>query len=73
MAVFGTLMLGNNEIQNCDTALVVEGEEVFRLRERQHDGQLHVVFCVADVEPRSRPGRYKMVQKSTGNAVERTL
>jgi hypothetical protein len=28
-----TLTLGNNDITNCDAALVIEGEEVFRLRE----------------------------------------
>jgi hypothetical protein len=43
-----TLLLGDNEITNCDAALVIEGEEVFRLRERQHDGQLVVDFDVRD-------------------------
>ena len=28
-----TLTLGNNDISNCDAALVIEGVEVFRLRE----------------------------------------
>jgi hypothetical protein len=48
MAVFGTLILGNSTITNCETALVVEGEEVFRLRERQHDGQFVVDFDLRD-------------------------
>ncbi len=48
VAVYGTVILGDNEIQNCDAALVVEGEEVFRLRERQHDGQLVVDFDLRD-------------------------
>jgi hypothetical protein len=28
-----TLILGNNDISNCDAALVIEGEEVFRVRD----------------------------------------
>ena len=48
MKVFGTLVLGNNTIQDCEQALLVEGEEVFRLRERQHDGQLVVDFDLRD-------------------------
>lgn len=50
MAVFGTLILGDNEIRDCDAALVVEGEEVCRLRERQHDGQFVVDFDLRDGE-----------------------
>ena len=39
-----TLVLGNNRIVNCDAVLVVEDEEVFRLRERDKDGNLVVDF-----------------------------
>lgn len=52
MSIIGTLILGNNEIADCDTALVVEGEEVFRLRERLHDGQLVVDFDLRDEDDR---------------------
>ena len=44
----GTLILENNLITNCDATLTVEGEEVFRLRERGHDGQLIVDFDLRD-------------------------
>ena len=44
--LFGTLYLGDNEITDCQQALVVEGTEVFRLRERTHDDQLVVDFDV---------------------------
>jgi hypothetical protein len=39
-----TLVLGDNEISNCDAAIVVEGVEVFRLRDRDRDGKLIVDF-----------------------------
>jgi hypothetical protein len=39
-----TVILGNNEITDCAAALVIEGEEVFRLHDRQKDGQLVVDF-----------------------------
>jgi len=48
MSVFGTLILEDNTITDCDAALVVEGEEEFRLRERQHDGQFVVDFDLRD-------------------------
>ena len=35
-----TLTLGNNDIIDCDSALLIEGEEVFRLRE--DEGRLQV-------------------------------
>jgi len=41
-----TVRLGSNVIVNCDAALVIEGEEVFRLRERSRDGHLVVDFDV---------------------------
>ena len=44
--LFGTLYLGDNEITDCQQALVVEGTEVFRLRDRTHDDQLVVDFDV---------------------------
>lgn len=50
MADTWTLMLGNNRISNCDAALTLEGEEVFRLRERLNDGQLVVDFDLRDPE-----------------------
>ena len=37
MADAYTIILGNNEITNCDAALVIEGEEVFRIREEEND------------------------------------
>jgi len=40
--------LGSNIIHNCDAALVVNGVEVFRLRERSGDGQLVADFDVRD-------------------------
>ncbi len=40
--LYGTLVLGNNEILDCELALVIEQEEVFRLRARQPDGSLIV-------------------------------
>jgi hypothetical protein len=43
-----TLLLGSNRITNCDAALEIEGEEVFRLRERRDDGQLVVDFDLRD-------------------------
>jgi hypothetical protein len=42
------MILGTNEIQNCDAALVVEGMEVFRLRARSGDDQLVADFEVRD-------------------------
>src|SRR5438876_1205229 len=43
-----TVILGGNRIENCDAALVVEGVEVFRLRERTKDGHLVVDFDLHD-------------------------
>ena len=39
-----TMILGDNEIIDCAPALVLEGQEVFRLRDREKDGQLVVDF-----------------------------
>jgi hypothetical protein len=39
-----TVILGDNVIIDCDAALILEGEEVFRLRERDGDGHLVVDF-----------------------------
>jgi hypothetical protein len=39
-----TMILGDNEIIDCDAALFLEGEEVLRLRDRLKDGQLVVDF-----------------------------
>ena len=39
-----TVILGGNRIVGCAAALVVEGEEVFRLRERDENGQFVVDF-----------------------------
>jgi rhodanese-related sulfurtransferase len=39
-----TMILGDNEIIDCAAALVLEGHEVFRLRDRKKDGQLVVDF-----------------------------
>ncbi len=41
-----TILLGNNTITNCEAALVVNGVEVLRIRERSGDGQLVVDFDV---------------------------
>ncbi len=43
-----TVLLGSNRIVDCDSALVVEGAEVFRLRERGKDGHLVVDFDLRD-------------------------
>jgi hypothetical protein len=40
------VLLGTNRIIDCDAALVVEGEEVFRLREHNRDGNLVIDFDV---------------------------
>jgi hypothetical protein len=45
-----TIVLGNNDIVNCDAALVIEGEEVFRVRE--DEGRLLVDCDVWDPEDR---------------------
>lgn len=42
------VILGSNIINNCDAALVVNGTEVFRLRERQSDGRLICDFDLRD-------------------------
>ncbi len=39
-----TMILGDNEIIDCAAALLLEGQEVFRLRDRGRDGQLVVDF-----------------------------
>jgi hypothetical protein len=44
-----TVVLGNFEITNCKAVLIVDGIEIFRLRERAGDGQL-----VADFEIRNQ-------------------
>jgi len=41
-----TVLLGSNRIIHCDAALVVEGEEVFRLHEHTWDGDLVVDFDI---------------------------
>lgn len=38
------LLLGDNKITDCEAALVIDGEEVFRLRNQDRDGQLIVDF-----------------------------
>ena len=43
-----TVILGSNRIEDCDAALIVEGVEVFRLRERTKDGHLVVDFDLHD-------------------------
>ena len=42
------VLLGSNVIEDCDAALVVNGAEVFRLRERMGDGRLVCDFDVRD-------------------------
>ncbi len=42
------VLLGSNVINDCDAALVVNNEEVFRLRERLGDGRLICDFDVRD-------------------------
>jgi len=41
-------LLGSNVINNCDAALYVNGEQVFRLREGSNNGQLICDFDVLD-------------------------
>ena len=45
-----TIVLGNNDILNCDAALVIEGEEVFRVRE--DEGRVLVDCDVFDPDDR---------------------
>jgi hypothetical protein len=40
------MILGDNEIIDCDPALFLEGEEVLRLRDRLEDRQLVVDFTL---------------------------
>jgi hypothetical protein len=51
-----TLVLGKNEIRECKVAIVIKGEEVFRIRQRDTDGNLVVDFDVraADGTPIAR-------------------
>ena len=43
-----TVILGGNEITNCEATLEVQGLEVFRLRERSGDDQLVADFEIRD-------------------------
>lgn len=43
-----TVILGGNTMINCSAVLVINGIEVFRLRERTGDGQLTVDFEIRD-------------------------
>ena len=47
MADAYTIILGNTEITNCDAALVIEGEEVFRIRE-EANGALMIDCDIRD-------------------------
>lgn len=42
------VILGDNIVDNCDAALIINGVEVFRLREGMADGQLLVDFELRD-------------------------
>ncbi len=42
------VVLGSNVVDNCEAALIVNGTEVFRLRERTGDGRLVCDFDVRD-------------------------
>ena len=42
------VLLGTNEITDCRAVLIVNGVEVFRLRERDKDGRLIVDFDIRD-------------------------
>lgn len=55
--------LGSNVIQNCEAALVVNGVEVFRLRDRAGDGQL-----VCDFDVRGADGE-RIAKIAKNNAV----
>jgi hypothetical protein len=46
------VLLGSNEINDCQAALVINGTEVFRLRERESDGRL-----VCDFDVRGADGK----------------
>ena len=48
--MYANLYLGTNLIKNCDAALIVNGVEVFRLRERTGDGRFVVDFDLRDSE-----------------------
>ena len=58
-----TVDLGTNIITNCDAVLIVDGVEIFRLRERSSDGQL-----VADFEIRNNQNEI-LVRVSENNVI----
>lgn len=57
------VLLGNNVIDNCAAVLIVNGAEVFRLRERAGDERL-----VCDFDVRDRTGR-RLVKVAKNNVV----
>jgi hypothetical protein len=61
------VLLGSNTINNCDAALVVNNEEVFRLRERLGDGRL---VCDFDVRDQSGNRLAKIAKNNVVHAAE---
>ena len=57
------VLLGSNIIHDCDVALVVNSQEVFRLRERDGDGRL-----VCDFDIRNQDGNH-LVKVAKNNVV----
>jgi hypothetical protein len=53
-----SIILGNNEISNCDAALIIEGEEVLRLREDEHGALL------IDCDIRNQAGRIAKIARN---------
>jgi hypothetical protein len=61
------VLLGSNTINDCDAALVVNNEEVFRLRERLGDGRL---VCDFDVRDQSGNRLAKIAKNNVVHAAE---
>ncbi len=66
------LILGNNEIIDCDAALVVNGVEVFRLRKRSGDERLVCDFDIRDKEGNrlAKVAKNNVVYAAEGHKVE---
>jgi len=65
------VFLGSNEIRDCQAALIVNGVEVFRLRQRSGDGRLTVDFDVRDAKGRrlAKVAKNNVVYASEGYSV----
>jgi len=66
------VFLGTNEIRDCQAALVVNGVEVFRLRQRGDDGRLSVDFDVRDASGKrlAKVAKNNVVHAAQGYSVK---